>query len=131
MVTRFKTYGLAVLALLLAVVFIDNCLTTRELKAALAEKASVTQQLTQAISVNQSMEQTVAYLEAVAARERLAAEQAAQQRKQWEAKATRARQQIDKDIANAECADLPIPGADRWVYYYQNTGGDAVQNQTD
>ncbi|UIP28879.1 hypothetical protein [Photobacterium sp. TLY01] len=115
----------------MAVVFIDNCLTTRKLKAALAEKASVAQQLTQAISVNQSMEQTVAYLEAVAARERLAAEQAAQQRKQWEANATQARQQIDKDIANAECADLPIPGADRWVYYHQNAGGDAIQNQTD
>ncbi|MEL6113753.1 hypothetical protein P0Y67_00910 [Photobacterium sp. SP02] len=131
MVTRFKTYGLAALALLLAVVFIDNCLTTRELKAALAEKASVAQQLTQVVSINKSMEQTVAYLEAVAARERLAAEQAAQQRKQWETKATQARQQIDKDISDAKCADLPIPGADRWMYYHQNTGSDAVQNPTD
>ncbi|MGF1684828.1 hypothetical protein [Photobacterium minamisatsumaniensis] len=127
----FKTFSLAVLVLIAVVLFVENGFISRDLKASKADVQVKSQKIVQLIAVNQSMEQTVAYFEAMAERERQAAEQADLVRRSWQARASQAQQQIDKDIANANCADLFIPGADRWVYYNTAVSGHSIQSETD
>ncbi|MGR5061984.1 hypothetical protein [Photobacterium sp. DNB22_13_2] len=129
--SKFKSFSLAVLVLIALVLFVENGFLSRDLKASKADVQAKVQEIAQLVAVNQSMEQTVAYLEAMAERERIAAEQADLARRSWQARASQAQQQIDKDIANANCADLPIPGADRWVYYNTAASGHPIQSDTD
>jgi trehalose-6-phosphatase len=129
--SKFKSYSLAVLVLIALVLFVENGFLSRDLTASKANVQAKSQEIAQLVAVNQSMEQTVAYLEAIAERERIAVEQADLARRSWQARTSQAQQQIDKDIANANCADLFIPGADRWVYYNTAVSGHPIQSETD
>ncbi|WP_036817354.1 hypothetical protein [Photobacterium sanctipauli] len=128
--SKFKSFSLVVLVLIAVVLFVENGFLSRDLKASKADIQAKSQEIAQLVAVNQSMEQTVAYLEAMAERERIAAEQADLARRSWQARASQAQLQIEKDIANANCADLLIPGADRWVYY-NAASGHPIQSNTD
>lgn len=128
--SKFKSFSLAVLVLIAVVLFVENGFLSRDLKASKADVQVKVQEIAQIVAVNQSMEQTVAYLEAMAERERKAAEQADLARRSWQARVSQAQQQIDKDIANANCADLLIPSAERWVYY-NTASGYPIQSDTD
>ncbi|WP_318438143.1 hypothetical protein [Photobacterium leiognathi] len=71
-------------------------------------------------NLNHSMKSTITRLKQASQQERLATEQTAREREQWQQRALRAKQQIEKDIANEECANLPIPHSGDWMYYEKN-----------